>query len=1114
MSTSSMAQVVNSNDFVAQDKHPEDIDTLALLDQYDYYYKYYQKKYGEQTTIIYQNGSFYEFYGVDNEEMKIGCVKEMCALLPITLTCQDKNKPDRNSRTNYLIAGFPTVAAGKFIDFLIENNYVVVQIDQNGTKEEKKKSTDKIPRRVTAIHSPGTYVSDEQIVQTMDHKYLVQIYLEGYGVSKKTMGNTKTNIKNYQPMSVGMSAIDITTGDCDFYEVYNNPEDSNYALDEIYRYLQTHQAKEILVSTKDLEKLDQTELESYLDLQHNCDIRCQISYNKAPNAYFNINVQTQFLEKMYPHRGLLNVFEYLDLERTTTARISFLMLLQYSYEHNEKLVRNLRKPVTWEPERYLLLANNTISQLDLASQNRFKWGSIFNLINFTSTNMGRRLLKHRLLNPLRNAKEIEERYNLTDLVIEKGWKELERILIGVLDIERLHRRIELNSLSPMACNLLINAYEQIRKLLDDDLAPSELYPTKDYPERFKDYLKFLEKTLDLEETYKYAKVEQITDNIFCRGYSTELDEISDIIRENHRYLDIINQNLSNLIPQPQSYDRAKKEDQKTGESLKKLLGKIQKNAKGGEKMAKKKDDTQYYFHITCKRYKMLIDLMELLPNKTMKFKIGKENFELRGEDFEIIKTTPSKSHHYFTIPKIKNISQTLMHAEDQLQGKIQSVYIKFLQNLEKNYSQLYQDISHFTAEIDVYKSIAKCQEKYNYCRPQIKSSTSQSSAYLKAVNLRHPIIERINTKSVYVPHTIELGKKESNKDTKYNHRGLLIFGVNASGKSSIMKATGVNLIMAQAGFFVAAEEFSFTPYHNVLTRIQGNDNMFKGQSSFAVEMSELRGILARVNSYSLVLGDEVCHGTETISGVSIVATAILKLIEANSSFIFATHLHQLPDLPEIQKYSNIHSNQHQDQAPLGIYHLKVDYNPKTHKLIYYRQLENGPGDPVYGLEVARAMDLPGSFIHQANLIRKRLLDPHPAVSKPEDFLQIDRQSRYNAMVFLDKCGVCGKTATEVHHIKFQCDADQNQYIEHMHKNHFRNLVGLCTHCHDELHRDPTKLVIRGYLETSNGIELDYEWFTNAKSKRKKEEGVRKGKLTLKPKIKPKSIITLKLKNKE
>ena len=64
--------------------------------------------------------------------------------------------------------------------------------------------------------------------------------------------------------------------------------------------------------------------------------------------------------------------------------------------------------------------------------------------------------------------------------------------------------------------------------------------------------------------------------------------------------------------------------------------------------------------------------------------------------------------------------------------------------------------------------------------------------------------------------------------------------------------------MAQSGLYVPCSEFTYYPYNYLFTRILGNDNIFKGLSTFAVEMSELRTILKNANDNSIILGDELC----------------------------------------------------------------------------------------------------------------------------------------------------------------------------------------------------------------------------------------------------------------
>ena len=140
----------------------------------------------------------------------------------------------------------------------------------------------------------------------------------------------------------------------------------------------------------------------------------------------------------------------------------------------------------------------------------------------------------------------------------------------------------------------------------------------------------------------------------------------------------------------------------------------------------------------------------------------------------------------------------------------------------------------------------------------------------------------------------------------------------------------------------------------------GNDNLFKGLSTFAVEMSELRHILKYTDENSLILGDELCSGTEIESAISIFVTGIKVFHSKQSSFIFATHLHQIVDYDEITSLNKITLN-----------HMTVRYDKETGKLIYDRKLNKGSGDSVYGLEVCKSLDLPNDFLIDAYKIRNK-----------------------------------------------------------------------------------------------------------------------------------------------
>jgi DNA mismatch repair protein MutS len=281
--------------------------------------------------------------------------------------------------------------------------------------------------------------------------------------------------------------------------------------------------------------------------------------------------------------------------------------------------------------------------------------------------------------------------------------------------------------------------------------------------------------------------------------------------------------------------------------------------------------------------------------------------------------------------------------------------------------------------------------------------------------------------------------------------GILLYGTNMVGKSAYMKSLGISIIMAQSGMFVPCEDFMYYPYQHIFTRIPSGDDLFKGQSTFAVEISELRNILNRCTRNSLVIGDELASGTESISAVSIVAAGIIQLNSKNASFVFATHLH---DLPKLEKIKSIQT--------LKIYHLSVSYDEVGKKLVFDRILKPGQGSTLYGLEVCRALDLNREFLRLANECRQELCNIEP------DILST-KQSRYNSAQFLDVCSICKSPAQEVHHIQQQKNADQVGFIGSMHKNARSNLMNVCQQCHDDIHNG--SIDVNGYVQTTDGVEL-------------------------------------------
>lgn len=335
------------------------------------------------------------------------------------------------------------------------------------------------------------------------------------------------------------------------------------------------------------------------------------------------------------------------------------------------------------------------------------------------------------------------------------------------------------------------------------------------------------------------------------------------------------------------------------------------------------------------------------------------------------------------------------------------------------------------------------------CSPDIFEG--EEGSCFEAEGLRHPLIEYCQKNVRYVSNDIAL---QCGTDTtkEKGPQGVVMYGVNASGKSSFMKSVGLAVIMAQSGMYVAASHIRIGLFKTIYTRILNTDNLYKGQSTFVREMGEIRTILNHSDPRTMVIGDELCSGTETQSAVALVGAGIDSILRSGACFLMATHLFELHSIPEVVKNTRIR-----------VCNLSVTFDKVTKKICYDRILREGPGLKVYGMEVCKSLDMPSHFMSTAKRIRSRLqneyVDPKP--------------SRYNKRVYMNKCcGICGKYgARETHHIVEQRMASNNKIAEY-HKNAEFNLVPLCEACHLSTHRN--ELRIDGYRSTSKGMELMYD----------------------------------------
>ncbi len=892
--------------------------------------KYYDSIY-PNAVVLMEVGSFFEVYEADN----VGKAREIANLLNIQLTKKNKSIKEIDIK-NPLMAGFPSHALDRYLDRLIEENkYTIILIKQKGNPPNVK-------------------------------RYLSEIISPGVNLEHKSEENFVTSIivEKFLAYHVGFSNIDVTTGKSYVFECYSTKEDPTFALDELFRLLQTYKSNEIILTLKNVEC---DEIVNYLELEGK-----NIVINKTR---IDIHYQNEIFKRVYNIRSLLSPIEVMNLEKYPLITESLAILLEFVIAHNKELLNKLKEPVLIEDEKFVYLGNNPIKQLEI--------DKVLKLIDKTKTAMGKRLIKNRLFNPIKDKNELEKRYKSVSFMLSR-YKEFEELLKDIYDLEKIDRKIKLKKLHPFEIHFLISSLKAI----------SEIYiKLKKRTTQIDNFLDYLNRMFEIDKLN--VKLEDIKESFFKKGIDKELDELI-LQKENlFKKLLIIKEKIESLGDVKVEIDRLEKDG--------------------------------FYFTLTKNRFKMIKD--EFLKSYV---DIGGE--KLFFEDLRVKQLTNSVK---ISGDKIEEISDNIILLESKIIKKTTSIYLKVLEEIESEFNIL-EALSNEIAKIDVAVSGARVAKELNYTKPIL----SNKKALFK--DLRHPLIEINQENGIYVPNDINFNEYD----------GMLLYGINSSGKSSLMKSVGIAIFLAQSGFFVPASKMEFNPYNAIFTRIEAKDNLSKGLSTFAVEMLELKNIFNRANKNSLVLGDEIAHGTETISALSIVASAVIKLAKNKINFLFATHLHQLMDIEEVKNLPNVVAK-----------HLEVWFDGE--KLIYDRKLKDGNGSSVYGLEFVKSIYMDKEFIKIAEDIRKKLTQEYSEI----ELLIKKKKSRYNTKVYITTCAICGKIVEDVHHIKEKQKSKDN-FIDHFNVHHKYNLIPLCKKHHKMVHEG--KIRITGFVATSRGIELHWD----------------------------------------
>jgi DNA mismatch repair protein MutS len=191
-------------------------------------------------------------------------------------------------------------------------------------------------------------------------------------------------------------------------------------------------------------------------------------------------------------------------------------------------------------------------------------------------------------------------------------------------------------------------------------------------------------------------------------------------------------------------------------------------------------------------------------------------------------------------------------------------------------------------KLDAWYSMAMAMRRYRLNFPVF---LEQEDPYVEATQLYHLLLPKP------VAYDIRL-----DRDTNF----VFLTGANMAGKSTFIRSVGVVVFLAHLGMGVPAGSMRLTIFDGILSNINVEDNISKGESFFFNEVQRIRNTLEKIGNQKkwLVLIDELFKGTNVQDAMKCSITVIKGLIKIRRSlFILSTHLYEIGE--ELKVYPNI-----------------------------------------------------------------------------------------------------------------------------------------------------------------------------------------------------------------
>lgn len=547
------------------------------------------------------------------------------------------------------MCGVPYHAAESYINKLVNKGYKVAICEQIG--DPKAKGLTK--REVIKIITPGT-VMNESALTSSKNNYITLIYEENHAIY--------------------LAGADISTGEC-FYSIYDGPDRCQLLFDELYRLMMPEL---LLIKPFSYER----ELKNFLSLRLN---------NCLVNELTEITSQVEDL--------MLQHFDVHNRPDNKIAHKAIATLLEYLHETVKTDLTHLNKLTYLDSSKSLFIDTYTLRNLEITRNLRDggKKDTLYDVLDFTKTAMGSRLLRKWLEYPLLNPKKINDRLDaVANLVSDFSLRNnLREQLKEIYDFERLLTRMEVGTANARDMNALkssLYVLPAIKKSLAKVTAKL-LVNIHQKISTYDDLVVLIDKAIVEDPSFSIREGGFIKD-----GYNQELDEYRNIAKNSKRLL------------------QQMEEDEKNKTGIKSL--KIGYNKVFG-----------YYIEVRHSS-------TEMVP----------ENY--------IRKQTLANAERYIT-PELKEFETKILGAQEKI---VQLEYNLFteLRDILKTKISFIQNTAHEIAILDVLVSLAQAGDEYNYIRPKL---LDDGTIHIK--DGRHPLVERILNRDLFVPNDTHLDNAQN-----------------------------------------------------------------------------------------------------------------------------------------------------------------------------------------------------------------------------------------------------------------------------------------------------------------------------------------------------------------